>query len=179
MPPQHSVTAPIRFISRSDPAWDRERWETELADERLKPEEHDNHPIVQYFSGDTRYDLDAAGTVYEYDGEGAKVPTPRRPRDYLKPDSRPLTWHLRRLKMTQQAAIEDAPKHSADLLGFTLGTTKLENGPDGLEVVGAAGPLGNAVVDAVADRFGAEMVYEVGRAAIKASRAPTPAEKKS
>lgn len=178
MPPQHSVTAPIRFISRKDPAWDSERWEPELAVEGLTPEEHDQHPIVQYFSGESRYDLDASGIVYERDGTGAKVPTPRKPREYLKPDSRPVTWHLRRLKMTQQAAIDDAPKHSAELLGFTLGVTKLENGPDDLEIMGAAGPLATAVVDAVADRFGSEIVYEVGRAVIRASRAPTPAEKK-
>lgn len=178
MPPQHSVTAPIRFIHREDPVWDRDRWQAELGREGITDEEHDQHPIVLYFSGDSRYDLDAYGTVVELDGERAKVPVPRRPRDYLKPDGRPTTWHLRRLKMTQQASLDDTPRHSARMAAFALGVTKLENGPDGLEVVGAAGPLSTAMVDAVAEHYGAAMIYDVGEAVLRASKAPTHAEKK-
>lgn len=177
MPPQHSVTATIKFIRRTDPAWDLDRAIAEK--EGLEGDEHDGHPLVAYFSGASRYDLDAPGTVIEKDAEGGKLHVQRCAREYLKPDSRPRIWTLRRIKLSLQAELEDAPKHRGHVQAFSLGVSSLENGPPGLEVKSSGGmPLADAVVDAVADQLGAEEVYEVGAAVLRASRAPTSAEKK-
>jgi hypothetical protein len=177
MPPQHSVTAPILFIARTDPAWDLDTAIVEK--DGLEGDEHDGHPLVAYFSGASRYDLDAPGTVITRDAQGGKVHAQKSARDYLKPDSRPRIWTLRRIKLSLQAELEDAPKHRGCVQAFALGVASLVNGPPGLEVKAVAGvSLSDQVVDAVADQLGAETVYDVGEAVLRASRAPTSAEKK-
>lgn len=177
MPPQHSVTAPARYIPRDDPAWDLDAALAEL--EGVDGEQHDAHPMIAYFSGRSRFDLDAPGTVYERDGAGALVPVPRTPRAYLRPDSRPQTWLLRRLKLTQTVACLDAARHQGQLTAFALGVAGLEHGPDGIEVRSSAGvPISASVVEALSDAVGAERVLDVGAAVLLASQAPTSAEKK-
>jgi hypothetical protein len=177
MPPQHNVTAPTRFIPRTDPAWDLDKALAEL--DGLAGPDRDSHPMVKYFAAESRYDLDAPGVVIERDLEGAAVHVHRIPREYLKPDSKPVTWTLRRLKLTQQSQLADAPQHQAEVSAFALTVTNLENGPPGVEVKGTAGvPLSATLVDQLAEVFGTDMIYEVGRAAMAASAAPSSAEKK-
>ena len=71
-PPQHRADAPIVFIHPADEAWDQDRINQDCKD---KPD----HPVQQYFGGHTRYDL-----------------TPQVI-EYLKPDSQPTKFYLRRL----------------------------------------------------------------------------------
>jgi hypothetical protein len=75
-PPQHRADAPGRYIHGTDDAWDNERLERDKADGKLT----DQHPVVRYLSGRTRYDLEAEGV-----------------REYLRPGVKPVVFVLRRL----------------------------------------------------------------------------------
>jgi hypothetical protein len=178
MPAQHSITAPIRFIPRADPAWDLDVALAEL--DGLQGEDHSSHPLVAYFSGSTRFDLDALGGVVARDVDGAKIVEQKTPRAYLKPESRPTIWTLRRLKMAQVAALLDAPEHQAQLSAFAAGFVAVENGPP--EIADAKGVSGltvpASVLEQIGDAVGSETVFAVGAAVLLASQAPTSAEKK-
>ncbi len=166
--PQHSATAPIRFILVSDPAWDLEPIEAER--KRLGARSNE-HPIPCYFSGEHRFDMDAPGPV----DEGTKTP-----RDYLRPGSKPRAWLLRRLGIVDVARIDDIGGHLGELEAFAAAVIGCENLPDGVTAPeqGSARRLMASQVDDLAAAVGMDEVFAVGKAALLASRAPTSAEKK-
>ena len=84
-PPQHAADAAPLFIARTDDAWDDERIKRERA--AMKADGKARHPVQVYYSGSSRYDLDAPATV------GGQAATPR---EYLREGSTPTVFHLRR-----------------------------------------------------------------------------------
>jgi hypothetical protein len=168
MPPQHSVTAAIRFITQGNDAWDT----SNVVEERKRlGVRTDQHPIPQYFSGETRFDLDAPSEV---DGEM------RTPRSYLREGVQPRSWSLRRLGIREVARCEDIGGTAGALEAFALAVIGAENLPPGspTPVQGQTKRLFDNVVDELAEHVGMDEIFEVGAAAMKASRAPTSAEKK-
>lgn len=165
--PQHSATAPIRFISRLDPAWQLDDFPAEV---EAMGERASEHPIGRYFRGETRFDLDAPGMV----GEETKCA-----RDYLREGSKPVTWTLRRMRIGTLAHCKDTGGHQGELQAFRFAIVSVDNAP-GVEVppLGMAGQLTEKQAEAIAEVVGARIVFEVGAAAMLASEAPTSAEKK-
>lgn len=166
--PQHSVTAAIRFISQQSDAWDM----TSVVEERRRlGARTDEHPIPLYFSGATRYDLDAPASV---DGEM------KPPRAYLREGSQPRSWVLRRLGIREVARCEDMGGQAGALEAFALAVVGVDNLPAGMSAPdqGQRKRLLDSVIDDIADAIGMEEIFEVGTAAVLASKAPTSAEKK-
>jgi hypothetical protein len=166
--PQHSVTAAIRFISQTSDAWDTSNV---LEERKRMGARTDEHPIPQYFSGTTRFDLDAPADV---DGEK------RSAKSYLREGVHPRSWSLRRLGIREVARCEDMMGAAGALEAFALGVIGADNLPPGVAAPGQGQTkrLLEAVVDELADAVGMDEIFEVGAAVLKASRAPTPAEKK-
>lgn len=166
--PQHSATAPIRFIPRTDPAWQLDDFPTEVDELGDRASEH---PIGRYFRGESRFDLDAPGFA------GGEV---RSARKYLKTDPAPTIWLLRRLRIGELAKCRDMGGHTGALQAFQLALIGVENAPPGVEVpaAGLARQLTEKQADAIADVIGARVAFEIGEAAMLASEAPTSAEKK-
>ena len=170
MPPQHSVSAAIRVISSTDPAWDHERIDREYAPMKAAGHE-ERHPYIAYILGDTRYDLDAP---VQFPGGEAS------PRSYLKAEARPLTWVMRRLKITELARCEDVGGNEGRLIAFRLALVGVENPPPEMQLpeLSPNHPMREGVVDGLVELVGADAVFAAGAAAMKASAAPTSAEKK-
>lgn len=166
--PQHSATAPIRFIPRTDPAWQLDDFPAEVDELGERAAEH---PIGRYFRGESRFDLDAPGFA------AGEI---RSARAYLKADSKPTIWQLRRLRIGELARCRDVGGCQGQLVAFQLALTGVENPPPGLEVPasGLARQLTEKQADALAEQIGARIVFEIGEAAMLASEAPTSAEKK-
>lgn len=166
--PQHSATAPIRFIPRTDPAWQLDEFPAEVDE---LGERAGEHPVGRYFRGESRFDLDAPGFA------AGEVKTARQ---YLKADARPTTWLLRRLRIGELARCRDIGGHQGALQAFQLALTGVENPPAGVDVphAGLARQLSEKQADAIADAIGARVAFEIGEAAMLASEAPTSAEKK-
>jgi hypothetical protein len=99
-PPQHAADAAPIFIAPTDDAWDIERIKRERA--ALKNDNAEvRDAVALYYSGETRYDLDAPVTI------GGQIVTPRH---YLREGSTPTVFHLRRdaptaLKRAQALAV--------------------------------------------------------------------------
>lgn len=166
--PQHSVTATIQYISMRSDAWDS----THVIDERKRlGARGGEHPFPAYFSGETRYDLDAPGPV----DDGV-----RTPKSYLREGSRPLTWELRRLGIREVSRCEDIGGTAGELEAFALAVIGATNLPHGVNppTQGATRRLLESTIDELAEAVGMDQIFEVGRAAMNASRAPSPAEKK-
>lgn len=168
MPPQHNVSASIRIISDSDPAWDSDRIKAEFT--ALGPRGNE-HPFFAYLRGETRFDLDAPMVL---DGQPVKI------RDYLKPDVQPIVWLCRRLRGSECAQLTDIGGRDGDLRAFRKAYTGVENGPIGLvpPAPGLAREISEAEADKVAEFVGLRMLFEVGASALLASQAPMSAEKK-
>ncbi len=58
-PPQHRADAPIVFVVSNDPAWDHDRFNTEIKQGDAKARA--SHPVGMYVRGETRGDLTAIG----------------------------------------------------------------------------------------------------------------------
>jgi hypothetical protein len=142
-PPQHRADAQPLYIARFDDAWDAERIERErtaLANENAKTE----HPVDLYYSGRTRYDLDAPCTI------GGQVVTARH---YLREGASPTVFELRRVdgrRHDQALAVWARPQERVaaqwDLArwgvvrvteGFGGAEWKLEGGAGGLPLTEA------------------------------------------
>lgn len=169
-PPQHSATAQIAVIVRSDPAWDFDRALEELREIEESGGDATVHPLFAYHQGRTRYDLDAPAHV------GAEL---RSPREYLKPGVTPVVWACRRLKISEVSLCRDMGGHRGQFEAFRLAVTGV-SGVEGV-VVPAQGVL-RAMPERDAERIGeqvgATVLWEVGEAALLAAEAPTAAEKK-
>lgn len=85
LPPKHRIDAEALYVSAVDTAWDRPRIEAELDE---LGDQWDTHPVVRYFAGKTRYDVDAEGV-----------------RSYLNPGA--WIWVLRRLSTRDYARLCD------------------------------------------------------------------------
>lgn len=161
--PQHSATAQIRFI-RAD-AFDTDRV---AAERKTMPNDGNDHPVVIYFSGRSRYDLEAPAPV----GEALL-----RPRDYLRPDHGFPTWTGKRLGAVMTAKLQDLGGHVAELEALSRGFESIDVDVPGLNHVPGR-PLTEGQIEKLADRFGLEHLYAVGDAFLRASSAPTVAEGK-
>lgn len=168
--PQHSVTAAIRVISGSDPAWDHPTIDAEF-EALSKQSPGATHPWVAYRRGETRFDLDAPAMIF---GEE------RTAKSYLRPEAKPMIWHGRRLKLAEQVRLRDIGGDEAKLMAFRLGAIDVENAPDNVripeQVMGRA--MSEQMADSIAEIVGVDTVLEVGDSIMKASAAPTSAEKK-
>jgi hypothetical protein len=103
-PPQYRADAPGRYIHASDDAWDHERIEREKLG--------DDHPLVRYLSGQTRYDLDAEGV-----------------RDFLRKGAQPVVFVLRRLSHQEYIDCLDIDRHHArSAKAALLGVVRVEGG---------------------------------------------------
>lgn len=172
-PPQHSVTAEIEFISRTDPAWDRDRVNREL--EEMTDEESAEHPFVQYHAAGTRYDLDAPGRRPGDDGELVVATC----REYLKPEASPRIFRLRRMKAAQVSRCLDIGGRTGEKLGAQMALREITPPIKGLKLKGRERPLTEDELQRIVDTIGLDTVWEVGAAALDASRAPTEQEKKA
>lgn len=101
-PPTHKIDAPGVFIFLYDDAWDQDRINAEMAAEIEKRTVPDPealaeiadkvraaHPFARYYHGHTRFQLDAP--AWDLDGKPCKAS------DYLKADTRPVRFVMRRL----------------------------------------------------------------------------------
>lgn len=102
----HRADAPGRYIHASDSAWDMDRVIKEAeALGRL-----DDHPVMRYLAGLTRYDLDAEGV-----------------RSYLKPGETPAVFVLRRLKLQEHTDCLDIAAPNARMVrAAQLGVVRVE-----------------------------------------------------
>jgi hypothetical protein len=103
-PPQHAADAAPLFIASTDDAWDSDLIKRERAD--LKNHNGARHPIDVYYSGESRYDLDAAVPI------GGQAITPRF---YLRDGATPTIFRLRRdasmaLRRSQAIAVYTDPR---------------------------------------------------------------------
>lgn len=104
--PSHGFAGPHVFVPLDDSAWDHERIETEIADiekrhgfasndvaERFRDSPayrgNEAHVVRRYWSGATRFDLEAEGV-----------------RDYLDLNKRPEQWIIRPLTLRELAAAQ-------------------------------------------------------------------------
>lgn len=150
-PPQHNILAPATYIKTD--AFDLDR----VMSERSKmPNAGNSHPIPVYYSGATRYDLDAVAAV------GDKWVAPR---EYLKPGHGCREWKLRRLRAVEVVRCRDAGGKTGQLQAFALAAD--------------VRPLTESQVDELADQYGIDELCEVGEAALLASEAPKASEKKA
>jgi hypothetical protein len=62
-PPRHRADAVPVYIDSGDPAWDMDRVAKERADMEKAKRNPDRHPVPMYFSGFSRYDLEATFDV--------------------------------------------------------------------------------------------------------------------
>lgn len=175
-PPTHDITAPIEYISANDPAWatgpDGETlWVTEIGP--LEGEELEDHPLRKYYSGRTRFDLDAPGKVTIGDEVVEKSP-----RDYLDPAKTPVIYQGQRMKVSENTRCRDLPPAQRDELSFRF-ACKVITGVEGLSYnPPKKGPAQDVHLEEVANYLGVEVIYEVGKAFLRASSGPAYAEKK-
>lgn len=162
MIPQHSVTAAIVYYSSA--AFDVERVKAERA---KMPDNGDAHPIVRYFSGETRLDLDAPAFV------GGDV---RTAREYLRPGHDLPQWNGQRIRPALCARCRDLGGASGELEAFRVGYQSSSLAGSPVLPIGAS--LTEQQLDALADQVGVPMLCEIGRAFLRASEAPKAAEKK-
>lgn len=167
-PPQHSATAQIKIIAKSDPAWDYDRALEEIRYIEDTGGDTAQHPLFAYLHGRTRYDLDTPAHV------GEEL---RTPRDYLRPGTVPVLWTCRRLRIAEVAECRDLGGRRGQLEAFRLAVT----GVSGVDIEVPQGParsMTERAVEKICEHVGATVVWEVGEAAMVASEAPTASEKK-
>lgn len=159
LPPIHSLDRPIEYICDSDSAWDDERIEKEFSVIRNDPKENINkHPVRVYFSGTTRYDLDADGV-----------------REYVDFDKKPVVFRLRRLSdnaWTEIRNMHGAGKiASAQALAFEYGVVSIDNVDFTLEAPQTKHKTLTAQdLKLLRGAFGRSVCDEVGQAVINANQ---------
>lgn len=120
-PPQHRADTPGTFIPRNDSSFDKDRFDKEIAKLDAEGGDKGSHPIERYYSGETRYDLQATEVLF---GEGVCAG------DYFKKED-PERFTLRRLDWSQwhavMALIEGGQFGQAQLLAARYGVSGVEN----------------------------------------------------
>lgn len=87
-PPTHEIDAHPQYVDITDPAWDWDRVKAEKAKMKEAGQDADDHPVLRYLYGKTRYSLDAASPVLGED---------RPARAYFKGGVEPTIWIPRRI----------------------------------------------------------------------------------
>lgn len=118
-PPQHRVDAPGYFIPATDLSFDKERYEKEIQKMKEEGEDIESHPIRIYYSGKSRWDLEASGNVL---GKVVKAS------EYFGSDCE--RWKLRRLSWDEWYEVtgmigDDGQK--ATLKACRYGVVSVEN----------------------------------------------------
>lgn len=165
--PQYRVEDPIEYISRHDSAFDLDRFDNELEDMREKGEDSNNHPVLRYFTGKTRFSL-KVDNIKEYFDEAKE----------------PVVFEIKRLNRRQHSEIKNMidnnKETSAQELAFQFGVKDISEKSLKLE-----GPqtknkfLTDADLDRIENAFGRDIFYEVGQAVLIASSDLTAEEKKA
>lgn len=170
--PAHAIDSTPVYILPTDPAWDHDRIDEELA--QAKKDGLD-HPLLAYQRGETRYDINAGE-------EGS------RPVDYLK--GKPARFLLRRLTVSQYANIHarqlrEYRTHGSDgnfseiyVDCARLGLAGIEDSP--VEYMAAGTETSERTLRALFDRYGSLMaaIEPIGLAVWRLSQPLTDAEKK-
>lgn len=123
-PPQHRADTPGIYIPKSDSSFDVDRFEKEIARMKTDGLDINTHPIEVYYSGRTRYDLDATEVLF-----GGSVCA----RDYFDGSKEPERWTLRRLSWDQwhkvAALVTGGNFDEGMLVAARFGITGVENSP--------------------------------------------------
>jgi hypothetical protein len=174
-PPQHNARAPIEYIRKGDPAWsDAYNDELEAVDDASE------HPMVKYYMGETRYDLDAPGTVTAYDEDDEEQVATKTPRQYLREDAKPVIFRLKRLRIGEVSRFRDQGARTGAAMAYSLAIKEIDNAPSGVKCDRREGrrTISDRQLEEHAEAFGMQTIWEVGEAALRASEAPSYAEKK-
>lgn len=171
LPPQHRADVPGIFIPRSDSSFDRDRYDREVAQLEAEGGSRKDHPVDRYYSGATRYDLQASEVLF---GQPTTAGT------YFRPELNPERWTLRRLDWDQwhrvMGLIEAGQFGQAQLLAARFGIKSVENSP--LKLEGAeAGCLTHQDMQKIHDADAA-LATALGFACWKYSRPLDDGEKK-
>jgi len=174
-PPQHAIDASPILVLSTDPAWDDDRIQSELAG--CEGEEKDAHPFVQYSNGHTRYDLTARSTWKGGTGSA---------RDYLNEGA--VMFHLRRHRPMHMAEVQDAFTREFGREGPTaLLSVWLKSAGYGIkEITGAEdlafdqkpGAVPESILLAIIDTYGLKAITKIGSAAFAISQPLRESEKK-
>jgi len=159
-PPQHRIDDQAVFIAEEDDAWDHER-----IDREARESGRDEHPVVRYWNGETRYQL-----------------TPEV-KGYIDDTKRPESFTLKRIAarrfMQIQSLINSEEKRFEGYLeAFKSGLDGAENIPVKLKML-ANGEVSEDAIDKVCEVMGPGIIMEVGVAAYIASTPLTEPEKKA
>jgi len=156
-PPIHRVDAEPRYIQTDDPAFKSgyERGAKEWQEIRDKEgaDKAAAHPVAQYVSGRSRFDV---ATI----------------RDYL--DGEPVQWVLKILPLTVYAGLLDLQSRSgentAHLQALKMGLKRIE-GPSKLADLDTRGrdALTDAELERIAAHYEPDVLFEVGRAVLRAN----------
>lgn len=122
-PPQHRADIPGHYIPRSDSSFDRDRYDREINSMKEGELDVNQHPIERYYSGETRYDLQA---VESFMGGTCCAG------DYFKIGNEPPErFFLRRLDWAQWHSVlhlvEAGNFSQAQLLACRYGVAGVEN----------------------------------------------------
>jgi hypothetical protein len=156
-PPIHRVDAEPRYIQTEDPAfkagYERGAKEWQAIRESDGPEKAAAHPVAQYVSGRSRFDIQ---TIREYlDGE-------------------PVQWVLKILPLPVYAGLKDLVERSGEYTGhlhaLKVGLRRIE-GPTKLASIDTAGrdALTDRELEQIAAAFEPDVLFEVGRAVLRAN----------
>lgn len=165
--PHYTPRATGTYICEDDTAIDHGRFERECADLVKAGREVDEHPMVRYWSGVGRFDLDA---VMDFDGQQV------RPRDYIT-GAEPELWTLRRLTWAEYNEVDRIGDHRTQALrACQFGVIAVEGSDLKLTVTG--GKLTDASMQALHD-IHPSLAVTLGVAVRLLNLPPTAAEKKS
>ena len=169
-PPQHRVDAEIVYVLPFDDAWDKACIEAEIA--AASEADRPDHPVTEYHSGATRFDL---GAMSSWGG------TPCSARDYVDL-STAVQFRLRRLAPRQFARIQAQVEVGTRPLEAWIDSCKYGLDevvcPDMATIKSQQGELSEVLIAKLCDDYGHDVVYLVGQAAYLASIPLTPREKK-
>lgn len=161
----------MRIVDTGPENFDNDRAASEVED--LEPDELQEHPLIAYRQGTTRFDLDAPGRVYDGDGEVEELTA----REYLKTES-PTTFECRRLNVSEIATCLQRGDEVGACWAFALSCKSIENA-SGLSFTVQRKKLAtDGQMSAVQDRLGYDVIARVGKMIINGSRQPTRQEGK-
>lgn len=178
-PPQHRVDAEIVYVHPLDPAWDSARLDAECEEmDAAEPGGSKAHPVLIYWSGASRFDLEARHSFKDGTASAA---------EYLD-DAKANKFALRRLGVRKLSSVthrirSDDPERlaSAQIDAVKWGVLSI-TGPAMPKLRGeGATELTEADLDELATctQYGADLLDSIGLAVWRASQPLTDAEKKA
>lgn len=166
-------------------AFDNDRVLLDIEGIEDEPDKQNDHPVIAYRQGKSRFDLDAPGVVYtepvrdssgRFTNDESCVSVTAR--DYLKgnEDEHPV-FECRRLATMEISTCLQRGEEVGAVWAFHLACKAVHN--TGIEFrVPRRKPASDAQVQAVHDALGYDVIPRVGRMILNGSREPTSAEKK-